>query len=332
MAKVVRFDRLGGPEVLKLVNADVRAPQANELKIDVHAIGLNRAEAMFRSGHYLESPKLPCGLGYEASGVVAAVGPGVSEFRVGDTVSVIPGFSMNKYACYGTEAVVPVGSVVKHPATLTYEQAAASWMQYMTAYGALVAIAGVKQGDFVIIPAASSSVGLAAIQIVNAAGGIPIATTRKADKKQALLDHGAQHVIATETEDLVEEVARITNKNGARIVFDPVGGPMLEKLATATAIEGIIFQYGALSPEPTPFPLFTALSKGLTIRGYTLMELKVGSERFNAGKNFVIDGLTRGTLKPVIAKTFPLDQIVEAHRYLEANQQVGKIVVTVNSM
>lgn len=330
MAKVVRFEQLGGPEVLKLVDTEVRAPQADELKLDVRAIGLNRAEAMFRAGHYLETPKLPCGLGYEAAGVVTAVGPGVTGFKAGDVVSVIPGFSMNQYACYGTEAVVPARSVVKHPTSLSFEQAASVWMQYMTAYGALVAIAGVKHGDFVVIPAASSSVGLAAIQIVNAAGGIPIATTRKPAKKQSLLDLGAKYVVATEAEDLVSEVARITSNQGARIVFDPVGGPMLEKLAKATAYEGIIFQYGALSTEPTPFPLFTALSKGLTVRGYTLMELKVGSDRFEAGKKFVLDGLERGDLKPVIAKSFPLEQIVEAHRYLEANQQVGKIIVTVN--
>jgi len=330
MARVVRFERTGGPEVLKLVEADVRSPGPGELKMNVRAIGLNRAEAMFRAGQYLEAPKLPGGLGYEAAGVVSAVGLGVTGFVVGDVVSVIPGFSMNDYACYGSEAVVPVISAMKHPASLSFEQAAATWMQYMTAFGALVAIGGVKRNDAVVITAASSSVGLAAIQIVNAAHGISIATTRKPDKKQALLDHGAQHVIATETQDLVGEVARITNNHGARLVFDPVGGPMIEKLAKATAYEGTFFQYGALSSEPTPFPLFTALSKGLTIRGYTLMELKVGSDRFEAGKKYVLDGLASGTLKPVIAKTFPLSQIVEAHRYLEANQQVGKVVVTID--
>ena len=330
MATVVRFERTGGPDVLKLVEADVRSPGPGELKMNVHAIGLNRAEAMFRAGQYLEAPKLPSGLGYEASGVVSAIGPDVKGFEVGDVVSVIPGFSMNAYACYGSEAVVPVGSVVKHPASLSFEQAAAIWMPFMTAYGALVAIGGVKRDDAVVITAASSSVGLAAIQIVNAAGGISIATTRKSDKKQALLAHGAQHVIATETEDLVSGVAQITNNRGARLVFDPVGGPMIDKLAKATAIEGTIFEYGALSTDPTPFPLFAALSKGLTIRGYTLMELKVGSDRFEAGKKYTLDGLASGTLKPVIAKTFSLSQIVEAHRYLEANQHVGKIVVTVD--
>ena len=329
-AKVVRFDRTGGPEVLKLVDMQLREPGPGELRMKVHAIGLNRAEAMFRSGQYLEPPNLPAGLGYEAAGTVQAVGAGVSGFAVGDAISVIPGFSMNRYACYGDAAIVPAASAVKHPASLSWQEAAAVWMQYMTAYGALVDIAHVSRGDAVVITAASSSVGLAAIQIVNAAGGVSIVTTRKADKKQALLDHGAQQVIVTNEQDLPTEVKRLTDGRGVRITFDPIGGPGLEQLAKAAAYEGIIFQYGALSPEPTPFPLFTALTNALSIRGYTLMELKVGSDRFEAGKRYVLDGLSRGTLKPVIAKTFPLSQIVEAHRYLESNQQVGKIVVTVD--
>jgi NADPH:quinone reductase-like Zn-dependent oxidoreductase len=282
---------------------------------------------MFRGGQYLEAPIFPAGLGYEAAGAVQAVGQGVRGFAVGDAISVIPGFSMNQYSCYGEQAIVPAASAVKHPANLTWEQAAAAWMQYMTAYGALIDIARLARGDAVVITAASSSVGLAAIQIVNAAGGIPIAATRKADKKQALLHNGARHVIVSEEQDIAAEVKRLTANRGARVIFDPIGGPGIEQLAGAAAYEGIIFQYGALSTEPTPFPLFTALTKALTIRGYTLLELKVGSPRFETARDYVLDGLANGRLKPVIARTFPLSQIVQAHRFLEGNQQMGKIVV-----
>lgn len=327
-AKVVRFDRTGGPEVLRLIEQEMREPGTGELRIKVHAIGLNRAESMFRSGQYLENPKLPAGLGYEAAGTVEAIGKGASGFAIGDAVSVIPGFSMNQYACYGEQAIVPAASTVKHPAHLSWIQAAAIWMQYMTAYGALVDIGRVARGDAVVVTAASSSVGLAAIQIVNAAGGVSIATTRKSNKRKALLDQGARHVIVTEEQDLAGEVKRITSDRGARIIFDPIGGPGILALADAAAYEGIIFQYGALSTEPTPFPLFAAIGKGLTVRGYTLMELKVGSDRFEAGKRYIFDGLASRALKPIIDRTFPLSQIVEAHRYLEANQQMGKIVVT----
>ena len=112
-------------------------------------------------------------------------------------------------------------------------------------------------------------------------------------------------------------------------MFDPVGGPTFAKLVQATAQLGILFLYGALSPEPTPLPLFDVLGKWTTIRGYVMMEITSDPQRLERAKKFVNDGLADGSFKPLIAKTFPLDKIVEAHRYLESNQQIGKIVVTV---
>jgi NADPH:quinone reductase-like Zn-dependent oxidoreductase len=329
MAKVVRFHELGGPEVLKVEELDVRPPGKGEVQIKVRALGLNRAEAMFRRGEYLEDPKLPARLGYEAAGTVASVGPDVRGFAVGDAVSTIPSFSLNAYGLYGELANAPVHAVVHHPAALSWEEAAAVWMQYLTAYGALVDIAGLTKGDTVVIPAASSSVGLAAIQIANRVGAVPVALTRGSAKRQALLDAGAAHVIATDEEDLVREILGLTGGQGARVVFDPVGGPTLAKLARATARLGTLFLYGALSREPTPLPLFDVLGRWLTIRGYVLMEITGDPARLERGTRFVNEGLADGSFKPVIAKTFPLSQIVEAHRYLESNQQVGKVVVTV---
>ncbi len=122
----------------------------------------------------------------------------------------------------------------------------------------------------------------------------------------------------------------ITSGNGARIVFDPVAGPLLEKLAEAAAPGGVIFEYGALSPEPTAFPLWPAIEKGLIVRGYTLFEIVQDAEKLAAGKHYVHDGLKSGALKPIIDRTFPLDAIADAHRYMESNRQLGKIVVTVS--
>ena len=338
MARIVRFHQTGGPEVLKLENVDPGAPGEGEMLIDVRAIGLNRAEAMFRSGMYLDQPTFPAKLGYEAAGIVASVGHGVREFKPGDVISTVPGFTMTKYGVYGDQAIVPAAMTVKHPATLSYVEAASIWMQYLTAYGALIDIAQLSKGDAVIIPAASSSVGIAAIQIANSVGALSIATTRTAAKREALLNLGAQHVVVTDEQELVSEVHAVTDGKGARVIFDPVAGKGIETLAAAAATGGIIFIYGALSAtstygqlslDPTPFPLMTALGKGLNLRGYTLIEIVGNAERFAKGKNFILEGLDSGAFTPVIAKTFPLDQIVEAHRYLESNQQIGKIVVTV---
>jgi NADPH:quinone reductase-like Zn-dependent oxidoreductase len=329
MPRAVRFHRLGGPEVLQIDTVDVPQPGKGEVRISVKALGLNRAEAMFRSGQYLEEPTVPSRLGYEAAGVVESVGPGVTEFKAGDAVSTIPAFSQKQYGVYGDVALVPAAAVVKHPPSLSWSEAAAIWMQYLTSYGALIDIAKLTKGDTVLIPAASSSVGLASIQIANLVGATPIALTRKDDKRAALLKFGAAHVIATEQQDLVAEVKKLTGGQGARVVFDPVGGPTVGKLAAAMSPHGILFLYGALSSEPTPVPIMDLLGKTLTLRGYVLFEITSDKARLEAGKKFVIDGLASGKLKPIIAKTFPLEDIVAAHRYLESNQQIGKIVVTV---
>ncbi len=329
MPKIVRFHQTGGPDVLKLEELPLAEPGKGEVRMKVEAIGLNRAEVMLRKGQYLETPQLPSRIGYEAAGVIDAVGPNVTDLRVGDRVSTIPSFPMSQYGVYGESAIVPASAAAPYPGSLSAIEGAAIWMQYMTAYGALIEYGNLKTGDTVLITAASSSVGLAAIQIVKAKGGVAIATTRGADKKAFLLQAGADHVIVTDEEDLVERGMALTSGNGARLVFDPVAGPLLEQLAAVTAPGGIIFEYGALAPHPTPFPLFPALAKGLTIRGYTLFEIVKNPEMLKRGKEYIYQGLESGALKPIIDRTFPLAEIAEAHRYMVSNQQKGKIVVTV---
>ena len=330
MARVVQFDQVGGPEVLRVVDVPVRAPGAGEVRINVKAIGLNRAESMFRSGAYVVGPTFPgSGIGYEASGTIESVGAKVTGFAAGDAVSVIPAFMMNDYAMYGEQVVAPAFAVVKHPVGLSWEEAAATWMQYATVYGALVEIARLAKDDVLLIPAASSSVGLAAIQLANMVGAIPVALTRNEDKKQRLLEMGARHVIVTDTQDIVAEVRRITNGAGARVIFDPVGGPVFEKLVQAASVNGILIAYGALSHEAAPLSFLEVLGKSLTIKGYQLFELTMDKVAIERVKAFIIDGLASGKLKPLVGKTFPLEEVVAAHRYLESNQQFGKIVLTV---
>jgi len=329
MPTIVRIHRIGGPENLKLDQLPTQEPGKGEVRLRVKAAGLNRAEVMFYRGMYLEQPELPSRLGYEAAGVVDAVGEGVDKAWLGKPVATIPNFSMTRYGALGEEAIVPVGALGEYPANLTATQAAAIWMQYLTAYGALVHFGGVKAGDFVSIPAASSSVGLAAIQIVKDAGATSIAITRTSAKRAELLSLGAGHVIASEEEDYAARIQEITGGHGVRLTFDPVAGPFVEKLAEAAAPGGIIFEYGALSLAPTPFPLTLALGKGLSLRGYMLMEISMNPERLAVATKYVSDRLADGRFVPKIAKTFPFAQSVEAYRYMESNQQVGKVVVTV---
>jgi NADPH:quinone reductase-like Zn-dependent oxidoreductase len=329
MARVICFYETGGPVVLRIEEMDVPAPGPDEVQIRVKAIGLNRAEALLRAGTYIETPTFPSRLGLEAAGIIESVGAGVRDFTTGESVSLIPPISMLRWPTYGELINFPVGHVVKHPEALSWEEAAAVWMKYLTAYGALIDIAKLTSDDFVVITAGSSSVGLAAIQIAKMVGATPIVVTRTSAKKQALFDVGAAHVIAQEEDDILSRLTEIAGPNGVRVVLDPIGGPIIEPLTAAMSVGGILLEYGGLSAKPSPFPLSTVLGKMLTLRGYLVHEIIGDPVKLEAAKFFILDGLKSNDLKPVIARTFPFDEIVAAHRYLESNEQVGKIVVTV---
>ena len=165
MSKIIRFHETGSADVLKIEDLPLTEPGEGEVRLKVEAIGLNRAEIMFRRGQYLEEPKLPSRLGYEASGTIDAIGPDISDIKIGDRVSTIPSFSMGAYGVYGESAIVPASAVAHYPERLSAIEGTAIWMPYLTAFGALVEIGQLKKEDIVLITAASSSVGLAAIQI-----------------------------------------------------------------------------------------------------------------------------------------------------------------------
>ena len=329
MSRSIKFAKAGGPDVLEFVETAVPVPGPAEVRIKVNAIGINRAEAMWRIDDYVEPVKFPAGLGYEAVGIVDAVGEGVSDFAAGDEVNVIPSFSMNDYATYGEIIIVPAHAVVRHPKTLSYVEAASIWMMFVTAYGALIEDAKVTKGDFVIIPAASSSVGLAAIQLVNYAGATAIALTRTPAKRAQLIEAGATHVVATEEVDFVDEVMKFTGGRGARVVFDPVGGPNFPKIHSALAVGGIIYIYGLLSYEVTPLPVLEMIAKVSTVKAHNIWLTSGDETRRKAAVEFVLKGLKSGALRPIIDRVFKFDEMREVHRYLEENTQFGKIVVRV---
>lgn len=329
MALTVRFHEIGGPEVLRIEDLPVREPGPGELLLRVEAIGLNRAEVNFRRATYIEKPRsLPSVLGYEAAGTVERLGPAVTGFAQGEPVSVVPAFSMNDYGVYGERVIVPASAVVRRPEPISATVGAATWMAFLTVYGALVDIGGIRPGDAVIINAASSSVGLAAIATVNHIGGVPIAVTRSSTKKEQLTAAGAAVVVATDQDDLVTEVMKATNGVGAGFVFDAVAGPGVRELAQAVAPGGIHFIHGTLSGQPTPFPGAETM-RAYSMRSYTLFEFTKEPERLHRAERFITAGLLSGGLAPVVDRVFPLSEIVAAHRYLESNLQIGKVVVSV---
>ena len=336
-ARTVRFSRLGGPEVLQIEDLPIVEPKSGEVRIRVQAIGLNRAEIMFRTGQYLEQPEFPSRIGLEATGIVEAIGAGVTKVRIGDKVSVATGQSIAKYGTYGETAIVPASSAISYPDNLTPEEAASVWVQYLTAYFAFVDLAKIQPGQSVLITAATGGAGLGAIEFARLLGAVAIATTRSASKQQALLDSGADHVIVTSKEDLGSRVKEITGGRGADLIFDPIAGDTLPTLAEAVAWGGQIILYGALGGTNVPYPLFAAFARNFTLRSYVVysfcgletLGLRRNEEAFARAVQFINENLASGKLKPVIARIFPLSEIQEAHRYMESNQQLGKIVIKV---
>ena len=329
MIRSVRIHEFGGPEVLRIEEVEVEEPGEGEVRIRIRAIGINRTEITLRSGRSPAKPPLPTKIGFEAAGEVEAIGAGVKGFAVGDRVALVPAYGASRYGLYGESSLAPARSLIRIPDGVSFEQAAATWAAYGMAWAGLVALGKLAAGQTVLLPAASSSVGLAAIQIANRLGTRPIALTRTAVKANELRALGAAAVVATEEQDLLSEIKRLTDGRGAELVFDPVGGPTFAKLAEATASGGLLILYGALSRDPTTLPPFPILARNLTIRAITLPAYTADDTQLAALKRFVTEGLADGSLSPTISRTFPFDQIVEAHRFMEAGSQVGKIVVTV---
>jgi len=329
MARIVRFHRLGGPDVLEIEKHEVAKPRESEVRIAVRALGLNRAESLFRSGLYIEQPDLPSGTGLEAAGIVESVGPLVPGVSIGDRVALVPPLSMRARPVHAELVNIPAEFIVQMPFDQTFEEAAATWMAYLTAYGALLKVAALDASDHVVITAASSSVGLAAIQIVNAVGGVPIAVTRSDGKRAALLAAGAAHVVVSDKGGVANAIRDVSGQNGPRIVVDAVGGRLLPELVAAATTGAVVISYGAQDAATSDFPPAALLAKSLTLRGYLVHELIRNGPDLAAAKAFILDHLASGALRPIISRIFPLKEIRAAYEYLERGTQFGKIVVTV---
>lgn len=336
MAKIVRFHQPGDASVLQIEDVPPKKPSFGEVRIKVSAFALNRAEVYFRQNQYIHPVSFPSRIGYDAAGVIDAVGEGVTNVQVGDRVATYPAFNQGDYGVYGEWAIVPAHAVIKYPSRLSAEEAATIGVQYMTGYFALFEHGKLKVGDYVLITAASSSTGVAAISLVKSVGAKVIATTRISAKKQQLIELGADYVIATGEEDLVTKVLEITHQQGVELIYDPIAGKNMESYPSIIAPTGVIVIYGFLDTSSEVFSLFPLFVKGAKIypykvfdfTGLPILNLQVQPKAVERAKAFIISKLEDGSLKTIIAKQFSLEKIADAHRFMESNQQVGKIVVT----
>jgi NADPH:quinone reductase len=328
MSRIVTFTRTGTPDVLQLSEATVIEPAAGEVRVRITAIGLNRAEIMFRAGEYAQTPEFPARIGCEAAGIVEAVGEGATRFVVGDRVSILQTINQNVQGVYADYATVPEASLIASPPEFSDEEAAAFWHTAAMAYGPLVLKGKISADDVVLVTAASSGVGLATIQMAKAEGAMAIAVTRTSAKRDALLAAGADYVIATAEEDLAARVMEVTGGKGATIISDSVLGDQLAQLADAAAPGATLFLSGLLDGTDIRLPIWPVLLKGLKIEGFVGFIAVESDPQILAGfERYALAKIAAGHLRPIIDRRFALTEIVDAHRYMEAGAQVGKIIV-----
>ena len=325
-ARAVMFDHIGEADVLDLRSTDVPPPGPDEVRIRVKAFGLNRSESYYRAGFFDLPEEFPARLGYEAAGVVESVGTQVNGIGIGDRVATLPAIEVCVCGAYGELMNVPARYVVPSPPELSDEEVAALWSSYMTAYGMTVDLVNIREGDWVLVTAASSSLGPPTIQMVRMLGGRVIATTRKREKAEAIRAMGAEHVIVTDEEDLAARIRASTRQEGVQFVFDPIGGPIVEPLIECLMPYGTLVLYGIMDFDPVNLPVHLTVANNLSIHGYAMM-LADKPERNREAIDFIRDGVRRGLFRPLIDSRFPLDRFSEAISRFEAQHHVGKVVV-----
>lgn len=337
--KRVVVEAFGGPETMRVVEEPTPEPGAGQVRVRVTSIGLNHAELMTRRGEYkIVSGNPPFTPGLECGGVIEAVGPGVTRRKVGDRVIVglatprrgsdaaAGGTYRSHYLC-DESGVIPAPG----PDAIPDDQLGAIWLPYLTAWGCLIWKQALKRGEFVGIPAASSSLGLAAAQVVRRAGGIPIGLTTHADKVEALRQLPTarfEHLVVTTGNPWHEEIKKITRGHGIDVYFDPVAaGEYLDTEIRTLAQGGTIWIYGLLG-KPGPINLFPLIRKGAAIRGWVLSELAAQPEDVaRSACEQVLEGFVRGEYVQHVGGRFALDDVREAHEAMERGRHIGKLVL-----
>jgi NADPH:quinone reductase len=327
MPKVLLFDVVDATPQLVIRNIEAGQPGPGEVRYRVHAIGLNRADVLYMQGGHYTPTTLPARIGYEACGIVDAVGPGVAGFKVGDRVSAIPHGDI-KYCVGGEFAITPAHFLAAWPDGFSAVEAAATWMQYLTAYYPLKQTAQLGPGDAVLITAASSSAGLGAIQLSKVLGAKVIASTRTNEKRDFLLAAGADHVVATSDGNLTEQILACTDNEGVRVVYDAVAGQFMNQYAGAIATKGRIFVYGMMGGSPTvECGILPLVRKGATIELYSLINVLREPGAVHAGRQFISLALRAGALRPIVDRVFSFEDALAAYAYMDSGAQKGKIVL-----
>jgi NADPH2:quinone reductase len=319
--KQIQFDKLGGPEVLKLVDAPKPEVKPGTVLIKNHAVGINFADTLFRQGQYATAPQLPDTPGLECAGVIEAVGEGVSGLSVGMRVAAIGAKAYSEYCIARASQVIPL------PDFVSFEEGAAFPIQVLTAWHILHSSHNTGAGQTVVVHSAAGGVGIVAVQIAKAAGARVIGTVSSAAKAKLAKEYGADDVVNYDTEDFAAEVMKLTDKRGADLILDAVGKPTFEKGLTCLAPMGHLVLYGRAGGPPDPLNVFKLFQRSTKVSGFMLNQNHVGAERWRKGIEDSFRLMKEGKLKLLIGKKFPLVEAAEAHRFMESRGSTGKLVL-----
>jgi synaptic vesicle membrane protein VAT-1 len=322
-------------EALELREWPDPAPAAGQVLIAVHAAGLNFADIAARVGLYPDAPKTPSVMGYEVAGLVEALGPGVGELQPGQRV-----VAATRFKGFAEKVAVDVRNVLALPDDMSFEQGAAIPVNYGTAYAAIGLMACVKRGETVLVHAAAGGVGIAALQLLRERGAIAIGTASAA-KHEAVRAQGAEHVIDYRSQDVKQEVDRITNDRGVDVVLDALGE--FRQSYSMLAVGGRLVAYGAsklVTGEKrniakavrgvATMPRFNALkmmSDTKAVIGLNLLRWWDAEGSLEKFMRPLVELLEKGVIEPVVAEAFPFSRAADAHRFIQERRNIGKVVL-----
>jgi synaptic vesicle membrane protein VAT-1 len=336
--KAIWVTRFGGPEVLEVREAPDPEPGPGEVRVRVHAAGLNFAEVMGRLGLYPDAPRPPCILGYEAAGVVDKLGRGVSTPAVGTRV-----LALSRFGAHADVLCVPAAQAVAMPDGMSFEEAAALPVNYITAFHMLFRVAALREREKVLVHMAAGGVGIAALQLCRTVAGVETFGTASASKHDAIRAEGCLHPIDYRSTDYEREVRQLTGGKGVDVVLDPLGGNDWRKGYRLLRPAGRLVMYGfanlasgerrsylntavqlAKSPLFTPIGLMNA-NKG--VAGVNIGHLWGEGEMLGEEMAALVELYRKGAIRPHVDQVFKFEQAADAHRRMQARQNIGKIVL-----
>lgn len=327
----------GGVEVLKVEQAADPKPGHGEVVVRVKAAGLNFADIMARQGLYPDGPPKPCVMGYEVAGVVASLGDGVDQTLLGKPV-----VAMTRFKGQAEMVAVAANQIFEKPESLSFEEAAAVPVNYLTAYALLVVMGGLRPGESVLIHNAGGGVGLAALDIAKNIGATTYGTASPG-KHEFLRQRGLDHPIDYRTQDWLPALNELTNGRGVELVIDPIGGSHWKKsyaalrttgrlgmfgvsTASANGLKGKLKLVKAALQMPRFHPL-GLLNKNRGVFGMNLGHMWHEQEKVSEWVQAILAGVSAGWIRPYVDKTFSFDEAGAAHTYIESRKNTGKVVL-----